>query len=284
MLKRFFIRIHYLVTDPQTFVISYSKESFKSVALFVLLLATVMITSTTMFRTYKIIRDLPVIAGEALSGVELIEGKLISKSGGITLKKWEVADIITLISGRGAPLEIIPDSVISVGYPPKKLVGIVNLTADSIVFQDKGDSAKGALHAAISWKEVCGKKCSFKFNQESISNYLTRSRFSLFFGVLFGSVLVTLQDLGSLSLFLMLIVFLYRRDLKESWPKYAMPKIILNGVIPYFVLLPIFYASGNHAEVLNSVTIVIASIIIARAFKFHRISVAVSELENKDDE
>lgn len=281
-MKNFLLRIHYLITNPAYFVHSYRNEQIGAIVRFVLMVAVVMLGSSAMIRTVKVIRELPPVVGLAFDGVVIENGTLTSANGTIVPKKWQNEEISAILSGRSTDVEFLPESLVVVS-PEGSLIAPITLTSDSLLINfAESEKSKKVHRFAKEWKEILPFEDKVELSEQPFAEKMKENSFSLFIGMVMTLGVNALGDLVTYLIMLLLLIFIYRRDLSEHWVKKSTIKILLNGLVPYFILLPMFSVAGNRADLLSSVAIVTSAIIISRAFRFHRISLLMAN--NKKEE
>jgi len=280
--KQFFIRLHFLVTNPNAFVLSYSTESARKVLQFFLFTMVVMTAVTAGVRTVTVAKKLPSQLSSMLPEITITQGKLASPQGIVVPEPWKIADLNNLLNGRTTPAEMIPDSMIVID-PTGKTFAPILFSADSVHFMGKIDSTgKRSYSFVASWSELT-RIYDLDFSESEITTWVDKNKFSLFMSLTITSVMQIVGDLLNLWILLFLVILLYRRDLVLFWTKKSTIKIILNGTIPYFILMPLFAVAGDRAELLVTASAVIATIIIARSFRHHRITLfSANAKDNKE--
>ncbi len=273
------MRLHYLITSPSAFVLSYTAEPTKVVFKYFLMVFVVMLFSSALIRTEMILRKLPEMVGAAFNGVKISNGTLSSEKGKFALKQWQLSEISSVVSGRTSPIEAWPESLVVVD-PEGRSDAPVLISRDSLIltFGNSSENLSETSRLVIPWKKF-SETPTFSFSEESVSHYFKKERFSLFCGVVFTLTFSTLADMIMYWILLLLLIFIYRRDLVQFWDKKNNLKILLNGTLPYFILMPMFAVAGNRADLQNTFGILTAAIIISRAFRFHRLSISAANQE-----
>jgi len=249
-------------------VLSYTLESKKAVFQFFLMVAIVMTTVTAMVRTTTIIQDLPEEIAGALPGVRIENGVLTSENGVVVPEQWRIAEIMSKVNGRYAAPELYPESLVVVDAE-RTVESPILLSEDSLLMTIA--TGEDTLLFALDWNSVVVDG-NISFTETGISNYLKRSIFPIFIGTLSSQIIAMSIDLSMYWLMLLLLIMVYRRELIQIWKKGSTIKIIMNGTMPYFILMPIFSISGERSDLLSTVGIIASTVIIFRAFYHHRIT------------
>lgn len=240
-----------------------------------------MLVVTAIIRTEVLTQKLPPLVSSMFPNVTVTHGKLASPNGVVIPEPWKIMELNAILNGRTTQVEYFPDSLLVVD-PAGKLRSSLLFTADSVHLLGKIDKANTPSYGfSTSWGKITRGLYDIDFSQHIIAKNLTEKKLQLFVSMLFSTAVQFIADLLNLWLLLFLIILIYRRELSQVWQKKSTFKILLNGTIPYFILMPVFAVSGDHAEFLVTTAAVISTIMISRAFRFHRISLF---LASKKDE
>ncbi len=279
-MKQFLLRIHYLITNPSAFVLSYTLESKQAVFQFFLMVVIVMTMVTAMIRTTAIIQDLPEDIAGAFPGVTIENGVLKSENGIIVPDQWRIADIMSKVNGRYVSPELYPESLVVVD-PDRLNDAPILLSRDSIIITIA--SEQDTIVLPLDWSSVLADG-TINFTESGLSAYLKRSTISIFIGTLTSLIIATVVDLLMYWIMLLLLILIYRRELIQIWKKGSTIKIIMNATIPYFIFMPIFAISGERSDYLSTLAIIVSTVIVFRAFYHHRITYYdVTHDKNKDN-
>ncbi len=279
-MKQFLLRIHYLITNPSAFVLSYTLESKQAVFQFFLMVAIVMTMVTAMIRTTTIIQELPEDISGAFPGVTIENGMLSSENGILVPDQWRIADIMSKVNGRYVSPELYPESLVVVD-PIGVNSAPVLMSSDSLIITII--SEHDTLILPLDWNSIVADG-TLNFTESGLSAYLKRSTASIFIGSLTSLLMATVVDLLMYWIMLLLLILIYRRELIQIWKKGSTIKIIMNATIPYFVLMPIFAISGERSDFLSTLAIIVSTVVVFRAFYHHRITYFnVTHDKNKDN-
>ncbi len=228
-----------------------------------------MLMVTAGVRTHIVARKMPALLTASFPGVTVTQGKLHSNQGIVVPEPWRIADMSSLLNGRTQPTELYPDSLFVID-PAGKIRAPFLLTTDSLMLL--GKKAKDGTHSywmSVSWPEIT-RGFDIDFSETVTNEFFRSSKSPLFVTLLMSIILQTAGDFLNLWILLFLVILIYRRELAQVWPNKSTFKIILNGTIPYIILMPLFAVSGDHSELLVTAGAVVSTIVIARAFRFHR--------------
>lgn len=280
-MKNFLLRIHNLITNPAFFVHSYRNERIGTVLPFVLMVAVVMLGSSAMIRTIKVVRELPPVVGLTFDGVVIENGILNSINGTIVPKRWQNQEIKSILSGRTEDIEFVPESLIVIS-PDGTVTGYNTFTADSLIIDLPNTGKNDVSKRAYPLKPFARLGYKIDFSEKTFSKILKENPIALFLIVGGTFFIYTLRDIVFYVIMLLFLIVIYRGELSQHWVKKSTVKILLNGLVPYFILLPMFSVAGNRADLLVYVAIATSAIIISRAFRFHRISLLVANKQKED--
>ena len=245
---------------------SYLFDSMKNVLRFFFALMIMSVVTVSLVRTVTIINKLPSLFSDSFKGVAITNGKLTAPKNNYPIREWAIAEMITTVTGRTVDPDLIPDSSLMV--LPTNDQGIVKLKQDSIVIDYKVNN-KQIYFWGASWKSIFGDKI-VNIDKKAIKNFFLKGSISMFVGVFLGVLLSTIQDLLVYILMLSFIIFFYSRELRKFWRKGTITKIMVNSLVPYFILLPIFAIAGADIDFVVSISILVSSVILGRAFAYNR--------------
>lgn len=307
-------------------MLSYTAEPVGVVFRFVTLVFFLMLILTGLIRTERIVRELPSALSDTFDGVVLKNDTLHSENGLVVPKQWQLQELSSVITGRTVPVEMLPETTLTVNPEGNFNSGIV-FSRDSIYLNILPVENSEPETKSYAWKDIAsfytGEKGfdvqtivddytffaavsnqywpldnlryltstmfytfvirgEFDSKTTWLSDYFKGSRVGTFGLVLQITLSLIFEDALKYIFMLWILILIYRRELSQVWVKRSTLKILLNGTIPYLILMPVFALAGHRSDLLNTVALVSSAVIISRAFRHHRLSIIAVKKEKEE--